>query len=331
VTQNGRAARYLVPSKLATVRSKPVPPPKPAAPATAWTRLLGADPFGDDPPPPVETVLVTENEEEGESKFAVLLAESWDGVLDPTGYLMSEKLDGVRAYWDGRVFRSRLDNIFRVPEWYLQHFPKDLHLDGEFWIGRKRFQETSGFVRRHDQGTYWQQIQFRAFDLPMVQEPFSKRYDMLKAVARKYNEVKLVEHQICRGIPHLRMYLDEVEKLGGEGVMLRKANSLYVRARSDTLVKVKTFYDAEAYVTGYTAGKGKHKGRVGALECKSQRFFNDKVSLNAGVEFNLGTGLSDKDRRNPPAIGTVITYRFQDLSNKGVPQKTSYVGRRDYE
>ena len=90
-------------------------------------------------------------------------------------------------------------------------------------------------------------------------------------------------------------------------------------------------FDAEARVVGHTAGKGKHRGKVGALECGAMRFTNGKFTLAEGVAFNVGTGLSDADRSNPPPIGSIITFRFQELTNKGIPRFPSYVGRRDYE
>lgn len=320
------------------------PPVLPAVQApNAWSRLMGSDPFGDDPPPPpvaVVRLLDLEDEATGErvtitetgTEFQVLLAETWDGVRDPTGYLMSEKLDGVRAYWDGRCFRSRLDNVFAVPQDFLDAFPKNVHLDGEFWMGRGRFQETSGYVRRKDMGDYWNTIHFRAFDVPSaVNDPFTKRYQMLQAIAGRYDAVELVEHQICRGIPHLRAYLAEIEAQGGEGVMLRQPGSLYERTRSQSLLKVKSFFDADATVVGHTAGRGKHRGKVGALQCRSIRFFNNRVSLEADVAFDVGTGLSDADRVNPPQVGERITFRFQGLTTKGVPRFPSYVGRRNYE
>lgn len=306
---------------------KPAPVEKPS-PATVWSRLLDKDPFGDDPPP---VVVLNTTDIEKEDAFAVLLAETWDGVLDPTGYLMSEKLDGVRAYWDGECFRSRADNVFYVPKGFCDMMPKGTHLDGEFWMGRGRFQETSGYVRRHDMGTYWSQIQYRAFDLPNVKERFVKRYDILKAVTQKWGVVKLVEHQICRGIPHVKQYLAAIEKMGGEGLMLRRPDSFYVPTRNDSLLKVKSFYDAEATIVGYTKGKGKYKGQTGALECVSLPFSDKKIVLSAGVAFNVGTGLSDADRRNPPPIGSRITFRFLGLTNRGVPRHPSYVGRRNYE
>lgn len=326
VMQHPTPIRAVLPATPVQPKPTPVVPP---SPATAWARLLDKDPFGDDPPP---MVVVLDNDDiEKADAFAVLLAETWDGVVDPTGYLMSEKLDGVRAYWDGECFRSRLNNVFHVPASYCAMMPKGTHLDGEFWMGRGRFQETSGYVRRHDMGTYWNQIEYRAFDLPNVKERFVKRYDILKAVTQKWGMIKLVEHQICRGIPHVREYLAAIEKQGGEGLMLRRADSFYVRGRSATLLKVKTFFDAEARVVGYTAGKGKHKGTVGALECGAIRFSNGKLTLAEGTAFNVGTGLSDADRRNPPPIGSIITFRFQELSTKGVPRFPSFVGRRNYE
>jgi len=98
--------------------------------------------------------------------------------------------------------------------------------------------------------------------------------------------------------------------------MLRKAGSLYEGMRSSTLLKIKTFYDAEAVVTGYLGGKGKNKGVTGSLKCQ----------MASGKTFNVGTGLSDKQRKKPPKIGAIITYRFQELTRDGVPRFPSYIG-----
>jgi DNA ligase-1 len=81
---------------------------------------------------------------------------------------------------------------------------------------------------------------------------------------------------------------------------------------------VKTFHDAEARVIDHAPGTGKHKGRLGALVCE----------LADGVTFNVGTGFSDREREAPPAIGALITFRYQELSNDGVPRFPSYVGER---
>ena len=100
--------------------------------------------------------------------------------------------------------------------------------------------------------------------------------------------------------------------------MLRQPGSLYEVGRSSTLLKVKTFHDAEAIVIGHQGGAGKHKGRLGALA----------VKLADGTEFAVGTGFSDEQRDNPPPVGSTITFRYQELSDAGVPRFPSFVGVR---
>lgn len=268
-------------------------------------------------------------------KLEVLLAHSWDGVQDVSGWLMSEKLDGVRAYWDGEQFRSRLGNTFATPDWYRANMPRT-HLDGELWMGRGRFQETSGHVRRMDRGPQWTGITYQVFDAPVVPGGFEDRYSELGLLGLP-SHCKVLEHAKCPDVETLKMVLAEVEAQGGEGLMLREPGSLYVRGQSMSLLKVKRFYDTEAVVTGTQPGKGRHKGAVGALMVHVPRDITLRVgkkscTLLASTPFEVGTGLSDAQRR-PGAIrvGSTITVRFQELSNEGVPRFPSLVGVRDYE
>jgi DNA ligase-1 len=83
-------------------------------------------------------------------------------------------------------------------------------------------------------------------------------------------------------------------------------------------LKVKTFHDADAKVIGHEPGKGKHKGRLGALF----------VQLPNGTKFSVGTGFSDAERSAPPPVGSTITFRYQELSEAGVPRFPSYVRLR---
>jgi DNA ligase-1 len=52
------------------------------------------------------------------------------------------------------------------------------------------------------------------------------------------------------------------------------------------------------------------------------------VRLPNGTDFAVGTGFSDRERDNPPAIGDTVTFRYQELSEAGVPRFPSYVGVR---
>ena len=246
----------------------------------------------------------------------LLLAHAWDNVLDLAGWWMSEKLDGVRAYWDGQQLLSRQGNLIHAPDWFLENLPQ-VPLDGELWLARKSFQKTVSIVRRQDKSDHWKQISFLVFDAPAMTEPFERRVEFLTdALARQQHpHAKLHPHELCRDLQHLKQELARVESLGGEGLMLRQPGSKYESGRSLTLLKIKTFHDAEARVVEHIAGAGRHSGRLGALG----------VELPNGTRFSVGTGFSDVQRENPPAIGSTITFRYQELSDRGVPRFPSFV------
>lgn len=72
--------------------------------------------------------------------MSLMLAKVWDPeTQDPTGWLMSEKLDGVRCFWNGSTMYSRNGNKFFPPKWFKDALPKDLALDGELWTKRDDF------------------------------------------------------------------------------------------------------------------------------------------------------------------------------------------------
>ncbi len=247
---------------------------------------------------------------------ALLLAKKWEPAkVDPTGYWISEKLDGVRALWDGTKFISRLGNEFFAPDWFKRMLP-NVPLDGELWLGRKRFQECVSIVRTQDGSKDWSQITYQVFDMPITQPiPFEKRLETLEGLAEKHIGVKLVGQDICEGVEHLYTRLAAVQKLGGEGLMLRQPGSLYAGKRSSTLLKVKTFLDDEAEVYGFEPGEGKHKGRLGALVVKWH-----------GKTFKLGTGFTDQEREHPPMLLTKVTFRYFELSDDGIPRFPIYAG-----
>jgi DNA ligase-1 len=249
----------------------------------------------------------------------VLLAHKWETEHDPTGWWMSEKLDGIRAYWDGEAFVSRLGNRFFAPDWFVEDLPADT-LDGELWVGRKMFQKTTSIVRSGAAGQEWKTVSYVVFDAPNAKGGFEDRIAHAKKVLERSGapHARPLDHIVCDGFAHLREELRRVEGLGGEGLMLRRPGSKYEVGRSNSLLKVKTFHDAEARVIGHAPGTGKHKGRLGALICE----------LADGVTFNVGTGFSDAERGAPPSIGSLITFRYQELSNDGVPRFPSYVGER---
>ncbi|MBO6933684.1 MAG: DNA ligase [Deltaproteobacteria bacterium] len=264
----------------------------------------------------------TRGAKEGAPK--VLLAESFDpDVHDPSGWWMSEKLDGVRAWWDGKRFISRQGNEYFAPEWFTEGLP-DHPLDGELFGGRGEFQRTVSIARRADRSKEWSELSYVIFDGPELGGPFENRLAQLSELveAHAWKHAKVLEHTLCDGLDALKRELARIEALGGEGLMLRKPASTYVHGRSESLLKVKSFFDAEARVIGHEAGRGKHKGRLGAL----------RVVLKEGTEFKVGTGFSDAERADPPPIGAIVTFRYQELTKAGVPRFPTYVGvRHDHD
>lgn len=271
------------------------------------------------PQRPVKAKADSEGEGGAKEGPPLLLAESWDNATDLSEWWMSEKLDGVRAYWDGKQFLSRQGNLYHAPDWFIEGLPP-VALDGELWIDRKKFQRTVSIVRRQDKNDLWNEVRFLIFDAPAASGGFEDRMAFLKDAlatgAAKFARQHAQER--CRSLEALRLELARIEALGGEGLMLRQPGSNYIAGRSATLLKVKTFHDAEATVVGHQPGAGRHKGRMGAL----------LVRLPDGTDFAIGTGFSDREREHPPAIGAMVTFRYQELSDAGVPRFPSWVGIR---
>lgn len=234
---------------------------------------------------------------------------------DPTGWWVSEKYDGVRAIWTGEEFVSRNDKPFYAPEWFTRDLPP-WRLDGELWIGKgvANFQEAVSIVRSHDSGQRWKKIRYMVFDLPDSKEPFEVVQRKLKNWHKldRPDYVEIVPQHKLSGQADLDKRMKAMVKAGGEGLMLREPGSRYVSKRSSSLLKVKPSYDAEAVVTGYQGGTGKHTGRMGAILVY---LLSDKSK-----KFKIGTGFSDREREAPPAIGDVVEFGYSDLTRDGIPR-----------
>lgn len=237
-------------------------------------------------------------------------------------YWVSEKFDGVRAYWDGHRLLSRNGHIYRAPDWFVADFP-EVRLDGELWMGRQRFAELSGAVRKRvPEDSEWQKIRFHVFDLP-GSGPFHERYERLRALLTQADSdyLELVTQKAATSHSALMADLDKVVVRGGEGLMLKRHKSLYTAGRSDDLLKVKTFADAEAVVVRHIPGKGRLQGMMGALQ----------VELPNGRRFRIGTGFSDAQRVRPPPPGTRITFKYYGRTATGLPRFASFLRVRDDE
>lgn len=256
---------------------------------------------------------------------AVLLAQEYKSGINVNEYLISEKYDGVRAFWDGKQFYTRQGNTINAPEWFVKDLPK-MPLDGELWLDRHQFDALSGAVRKEVPiNAEWQGITYNVFELPNAPGTFemrAKRIVEIVKIAQKHNKVpqlKAVAQFRLKDEAALQAKLKQVVKNGGEGLVLHLANAKYITGRSAVLIKLKPLYDAEATVVAHTEGKGKYKGKLGALV----------VETPAGIRFKLGTGLSDEQRENPPKIGSLVTYTYRDFTKTGKPKFARFLRVRD--
>jgi len=139
----------------------------------------------------------------------------------------------------------------------------------------------------------------------------------LKEHPNKY--IKIIEQFTCKDTNHLKSFLKEIENKGGEGIVVRNPDALYINKRTSQALKVKSFDDAECEIVGYKKGKGKYEGKVGSFTCKQAN----------GQIINIGSGLSDDLRKNPPSVGTNITFKYNGFTKNGKPRFPVYLRVRD--
>jgi DNA ligase len=257
----------------------------------------------------------------GKGSQRLLLADVWNPSIDPTGWWMSEKYDGLRGYWDGRQLLSRKGKVIHTPDYFLAELPRDIVLDGELWMGRGHFEKTTSTVLSERPDARWKSVRFMVFDAPHAQGTFEERMQILRATLPRGNRfVKVVVQSRCQGTAQLLAERNRIVGLGGEGLMLRQPESEYEPGRSPTLLKVKVYDDAEAMVIAHQPGEGKFAGKLGSL----------RLRTTDGKEFSIGSGFTDAQRESPPPVGTIVTYQFRGLTAKGLPRFPTYLRvRRD--
>jgi DNA ligase-1 len=236
----------------------------------------------------------------------LLLLKTYKGQ-NISGWVMSEKLDGIRAYWDGKKLISRSGKLIHAPKYFTKNFPP-FELDGELWTKRSDFDHISAIVRDRVPSKEWREITYNIFEVPNVAGGLFERLSKVKPYV---NEIIRIIPQIpVKSKQNMQKFLKTIEKKGGEGVVVRDPNTEYIAKRTSKALKVKSFVDTECKVIGYTKGKGKYKGKLGALKCQLD---NEKI-------FKIGSGFSDKERGNPPVIGSRVTFKYKEFTKNGMPR-----------
>lgn len=245
-----------------------------------------------------------------------MLPQVYAEQVDVTGWLLSEKLDGIRGYWDGKQLFSKNGNSLHPPTLFVRNLPP-FPLEGELWAGRNSFEQTVSIVKKLQPHEGWLQLKFAIFDVPQAPGNFTERIDKARQWFTKHpSTYAFVIPQVpVRDHAHVQQELQRIQELGGEGLIVRKPDGLYTSGRSTEILKVKNYQDAEAVVVKHLPGKGRNEGRLGAL----------LVLLADGTQFKIGSGFCDTERASPPPIGAQITFKYYGKYQSGIPKFPSYL------
>ncbi len=238
-------------------------------------------------------------------KPELFLLDNYTKDKNVTSWYMSEKLDGVRAYWDGEKLISRSGKIFAAPSFFTNNFPKH-KLDGELWSKRGDFSNIVSIVNQKNSHPAWKNLTYNVFEVPDTDGNLTQR--LLHVENATY--IKVVKQIKIKDKKQLDNFMKSVEEKGGEGVVVRDGTLAYYTGRTKKALKVKSYIDAECEVVGYNKGKGKYEGVVGSLSCRME---NMQV-------IKIGSGLDEHQQAIPPKIGAIITFKYYGLTSKGNPR-----------
>ncbi|MEA2060498.1 MAG: DNA ligase [Thermodesulfobacteriota bacterium] len=245
----------------------------------------------------------------------------YTGKEDVQGWVMSEKLDGIRGYWTGTRLLTRRGLPLNPPPWFLENFPP-FELDGELWSSRGAYEFIQSVVLDAVPGEEWKKITYNIFEVPHQKGAFFSRLQKAKQwfAAHPNPGVRVIAQKQISHRLDLDRFFKEVASKGGEGVIVKDPALPYHTGRSAHVLKVKKARDMEGTVIAINPGKGKYTGAMGSLT----------LELANGLRFKLGTGFTDAMRRNPPASGTVVTFKYYGFTRNGIPRFASFLRvRRD--
>ena len=229
-----------------------------------------------------------------------------------SGWMMSEKLDGIRGYWDGKEMYTKQGNILFAPNKFTNNFPP-FALDGELWSQRQDFENIQSTVLKHHSS--WVNITYNIFEVPRAKGDFIKRLQKARNWFQKHqnSHVHIIKQHPCPNQKVLLKYLENVTAKGGEGVMVKDPALTYFMGRTAHILKVKKAQDMEGKVTA-------HHYRTDRHTLKSLT-----IQLKNSVSFKLGNGFTNEQRQNPPVIGSTITFKYYGFTKNGKPKFASYM------
>lgn len=248
-------------------------------------------------------------------KPKLFLLNNYSEDINVTSWYMSEKLDGVRAYWDGEKLISRSGKIFAAPKFFIKGFPKH-ELDGELWSKRGDFSNIASIVNKKEPHEGWKNLTYNIFEVPNAKGNLLER---LESIKNKTQYLRVIEQIKVQNRDDLETFLINIEEKGGEGVVVRDGELPYYTGRDNNSLKVKNYIDEECEVIGYNKGQNKYENMTGSLVCKM-----DNLQI-----INIGSGLTNHQREIPPKIGAIIIFKYYGLTSKGNPRFPVFLRVKD--
>lgn len=263
--------------------------------------------------------LATSYAQNQAQKPDLFLLKTYDGSQDVIGWVMSEKMDGVRGIWNGKQLMSRGGNVLHAPKWFVRDFPP-FALDGELWTKRADFENITSIVRRKKPDERWAQVSYNVFEVPHQAGGLLDRLAVLGAYLQQHpsNHLKIIPQTKVGSKSQLQQFLALISAAGGEGAVVRNPLTPYQTGRLSSALKVKKYLDSECIVRAILPGKGKYAGKMGSISCA----MTGEIAgvIESGHVLKIGSGFSDAMRTQPPPIGSIITFKYYGLTAKGKPR-----------
>lgn len=283
----------------------------------------------------------------------------------PIGWYMSEKFDGQRAIWDGAKFVSRGSpqsepRVYPyVPIWFIALMPPGIALDGEFFIGRGKFTEATSILRTTlkeessrkssdnsimDLDKRWISIKYQVFDTPNS-EPFEDRQELLEKIISERTDIwkkiqlpiylkkgkcpiVLTKQYLIKSEQQLIDYYNILVSEEAEGVMIRAPKVEYIPKRTRLILKLKPEEEAECIITSpHKEGQGQFEGLLGSFRC--QLIGTDKFFYVGGMKRSIRVNYNNKSSEEYHPDGTIITFKYTEMTPEGIPRFPRYKGIRD--
>lgn len=229
-----------------------------------------------------------------------------------SGWVMSEKLDGIRGYWDGSALYTKSGKRLYPPQRFTENFPP-FALDGELWSTRQDFEYIQSTVLKRVSD--WKEISYNIFEAPAAEGDFFQRLEKAGKWFKVHPNasVHIVTQHPCQNAEKLEAYLEEIVADGGEGVIVKNPHLDYISGRTSTILKVKKAQDMEGRVITVNT-----QGNTTVMKSLT-------LELSNGIRFDLGNGFTDIQRLDPPKTGDLVTFKHYGFTKYGRPKFASFM------